>query len=448
MGKHGLSVGLIGMGDMGRMYASRLLAADESSIINVCDVPERYESLKKEFENSKLNVLKTGHHVSRSSDFIIYSVPAEHIDKIIAEYGPSTKIGAIVAGQTSTKAPEKAAFDKYLPEDVSIVSIHSLHGPQVPPDGQPLVIIKYRAADEHVKIVEEILAPLKSRYVYLSYEEHDQVTANTQAVTHAAFLSMGTAWNNMNRFPWDTGRYTKGIEIAKINITLRIYSSKWHVYAGLAILNPSAKVQIDCFAHCVSDLFKLMIEEREGDLRKRMYDARDGVFGRPGDESGGKNRSPILLSDEVLNQFSIGEPPNESTPQPPPNSHLALLAMVDCWHTLKINPYHHLAIAATPLFRVWIGVAEYLFRDQDRLNAAIQAALWDKSHRSDDAEFMLAARGWSQCVSYGDFKWYKHRFEETARFFEPRFEEGKKVAAKLLQVIMDQEKERSAAREN
>ena len=29
----------------------------------------------------------------------------------------------------------------------------------------------------------------KSRFVYLSYEEHDTVTANTQAVTHAAFLS-------------------------------------------------------------------------------------------------------------------------------------------------------------------------------------------------------------------------------------------------------------------
>lgn len=46
---------------------------------------------------------------------------------------------AIVAGQTSVKAPEKAAFEKYLPEDVHIVSCHSLHGPTVNPVGQPLV---------------------------------------------------------------------------------------------------------------------------------------------------------------------------------------------------------------------------------------------------------------------------------------------------------------------
>jgi len=52
----------------------------------------------------------------------------------------ATKVGAVVAGQTSCKAPEIAAFEKYLPEDVEIVTCHSLHGPNVDPHGQPLVI--------------------------------------------------------------------------------------------------------------------------------------------------------------------------------------------------------------------------------------------------------------------------------------------------------------------
>lgn len=37
-------------------------------------------------------------------------------------------------------------------------------------------------------MVEDVFRSFKSRYVYLTYEEHDEVTANTQAVTHAAFL--------------------------------------------------------------------------------------------------------------------------------------------------------------------------------------------------------------------------------------------------------------------
>lgn len=51
----------------------------------------------------------------------------------------ATKVGAIVGGQTSCKAPELAAFEKYMPPDVEIISCHSLHGPNVNPKGQPLV---------------------------------------------------------------------------------------------------------------------------------------------------------------------------------------------------------------------------------------------------------------------------------------------------------------------
>jgi prephenate dehydrogenase len=51
----------------------------------------------------------------------------------------ATKLGAIVGGQTSCKAPEMAAFEQHLPNDVEIISCHSLHGPGVNSKGQPLV---------------------------------------------------------------------------------------------------------------------------------------------------------------------------------------------------------------------------------------------------------------------------------------------------------------------
>lgn len=50
------------------------------------------------------------------------------------------------------------------------------------------IIIHHRGPEENVKMVENVFRSFKSRYVHLSYEEHDEVTANTQAVTHAAFL--------------------------------------------------------------------------------------------------------------------------------------------------------------------------------------------------------------------------------------------------------------------
>lgn len=48
-------------------------------------------------------------------------------------------MNAIVGGQTSCKAPEIAALEEHLPDDVDIIPCHSLHGPNVDPKGQPLV---------------------------------------------------------------------------------------------------------------------------------------------------------------------------------------------------------------------------------------------------------------------------------------------------------------------
>jgi prephenate dehydrogenase (NADP+) len=118
----------------------------------------------------------------------MYAVEAEYIDKVVGQYGPATKIGSIVSGQTSVKQPEIEAFERHLPSDVHIISCHSMHGPNVNPKGQPLVIIKHRATQEKFDLVRNILSGFESNFVELSYQDHDRITADTQAVTHAAFL--------------------------------------------------------------------------------------------------------------------------------------------------------------------------------------------------------------------------------------------------------------------
>lgn len=283
-----------------------------------------------------MHILRDGHFVSRSSDYIIYSVEAEAIGRVVAMYGTSTKMGAIVGGQTSCKEPEMKALQEYLPQDVEIVSCHSLHGPKVDPEGQPLVLIKQRASQRSFDLAEKILSCLRSRHVYLSAEEHDRITADTQAVTHAAFLSMGSAWHANDQFPWEMGRYVGGIENVKCNIMLRIYSSKWHVYAGLAILNSQAKEQIRQYAQSVTELFKLMLSGQRKVFEDRVKNAGRYVFGAQSGE--------LLLRDAVLDRFSLGMVPSKK----PPNNHLSLLAMVDCWSKLSIVPYDHM-ICSTPV---------------------------------------------------------------------------------------------------
>lgn len=355
---------------------------------------------------------------------------AEVIAKVVAEYGPSTKVGAIVGGQTSCKAPELAAFEKYLPEDVEIVSCHSLHGPAVDPTGQPLVVIQHRASQKSVDLCVRILSCLNSKMVFLSGEKHDRITADTQAVTHAAFLSMGTAWAANQQFPWEIDRYVGGIENVKINITLRIYANKWHVYAGLAILNPAAKEQIRQYAQSVTELYKLMLGGHREELAQRIKTAGAAVF------STDTVHHNLLLGDEVLDKFSLSKRPNERTP----NNHLSLLGIVDCWWKLGIVPYDHM-ICSTPLFRIWLGVTEYLFRNETLLDEVIKTAVGDNTFRSDDLEFTFAARAWSECVSFGAFDAYRARFENIQQYFAPRFPEAVRLGNEMIKEIMTRTKQ-------
>lgn len=111
--------------------------------------------LQKELAGCEnITVLRDGHQVSRTSDYILYNVEAGNIEQVVREYSKcelrsnpvqnrvnliATKLRAIVGGQTSCKAPEIRAFETYLHSHTEIISLHSLHGPATDPANQPLV---------------------------------------------------------------------------------------------------------------------------------------------------------------------------------------------------------------------------------------------------------------------------------------------------------------------
>ncbi|WP_158795989.1 prephenate dehydrogenase [Pedobacter sp. L105] len=410
-------IGIIGLGDMGKLYAKRFTKAG----YQVCgsDIPANYEKLQEELLPLGIEVLEDGSAVSRKSDVIFYAVEAEKIGEVVQRYGPSTKQGAIVAGQTSVKHPEIEAFEKFLPSNVHIITCHSLHGPGFDSKGQTLIVIPHRCDAAAYQRMTDLLAVLESEIVELNYHEHDKITADTQAVTHMGFESMGTAWKEAGFFPWDNTAYIGGIDNVKILTMLRIFGYKAHIYAGLAILNPYARHQIKRYAQSESDLFKMMITENETDFRTRIRKVKDFLF--PDD------KQFLLLNNKVMKEFSLSGPGAPHTP----NSHLSLLSMADAWYHLNINPYDNL-ICQTPPFRLRLGIVEYLFRDEELLEESVNAAIYNKQIRADDLEFHSAVREWSSIIGYGDMNGYKQHFNEAKVFFEDRLEHGRLQSAELI----------------
>ncbi|RRN76894.1 prephenate dehydrogenase, partial [Pseudoxanthomonas sp. SGD-10] len=376
-----MNIGIIGLGDMGKLYAVKF--AEKGFQVFGCDLPEKQDSLTAELAPYGVRVLTDGKEVSKIADFLFYAVEAEKISEVVASCALYTKKNAIVTGMTSVKTPEIEAFERYLPKETSLIITHSLHGPAFPTKGQKLIVAPHRISSETYQLAFDVLSALESEIIELEdFHQHDRIMADTQALTHMGFESMGTAWKNAGYYPWENGAYTSGIDNVKILTTLRIYSYKSHVYAGLAILNPYAQEQISAYAKSESELFKMMIQEDEANFRARIYAARDFVF------HGQKNL--MLFDDAIMREFSIGD----NVTKAKSNSHLSLLAMVDAWHFLKVNPYENL-IGQTPPFKLRLGIVEYLFKNDELLEDTIRTALYDKSIRGDDLEFHTAVREWA-----------------------------------------------------
>ena len=393
--------------------------------MNCSDVPEKKQELEKSLAGSGIYILDDGVAVSRRSDLIFYLVPVESIYDAVAQYGPTTRKDAIVSAGTSVMTPSVEAFEKYLPEDVNIINWHWLFGPSIKPQGQSTALVNHRSSVNAYRRARDTFESVGTRIIELqSYQEHDKITADTQAVTHVGFEAMGTAWKNMISFPWENTTYVGGIDNVKILMCLRIYGGKSHVYAGLAIHNPLAREQVRQYAKSESDLFGLMIQEDEQQFRERIQKAREAVFN--------SRNSLVLLDDRVMGEFSLGVQPEQRTP----NSHLSLLSMADAWHQAGVNPYNNL-ICQTPPFRLRLGIVEYLFRNSELLEESIRTALFDKRIRRDDLEFHTAVREWSTIIGNGDVSGYHRQFESTKAFFADRLPEGMRKSGELIKRLSE-----------
>jgi prephenate dehydrogenase (NADP+) len=63
-----LNLGIVGMGDMGRLYVDHFVKAGFKHIF-ACDVPEKLESLEAEYANSPVSIVTDGFKVVRKCDF-------------------------------------------------------------------------------------------------------------------------------------------------------------------------------------------------------------------------------------------------------------------------------------------------------------------------------------------------------------------------------------------
>lgn len=419
-----IDIGFIGLGEMGLPLARRLYQLGYT--VSGCDIPGKLTEIRQKLTGTPIKIYDSGIEVVKRSKIQVYSVPAEKIEGIVAELGPHTRPDAIVTGQTSVKTPEVLAFEQHLPKTVNIVPIHPMYGPkimEISPQGKNFVMIHHpQCSPEAYEIVKEIFGKLGSKMIDLpNYEEHDKITADVQATTQTGFLSMATAWKKRGFFPWMNRAYIGGIDNVKILLALRILNNQAHIYSGIAILNPFAHKQIDQYARSAAELFGLAISGQKEELRKRIENAGNYVFDQ--DNNG------VILDDKVLGEFSLGLKEGRI-----PNSHLSQFALIDSWHKLEIKP-HKNDLYSTPLSKLRLGIAEYLWRNKELREESLDALINNATIREDDLAFVIAAHEWNSIVGRRNVAGYQDQFNETKDFFKEMIAAAAKVSDELIKRV-------------
>ncbi|WP_367915158.1 prephenate dehydrogenase/arogenate dehydrogenase family protein [Leadbetterella sp. DM7] len=410
-----MKIGVIGLGDMGKLFAR--IWAQKGYEVYGCDLPARTETLREVLPG--IHVLEDAVAVSRISDIIMYAVETERIEEVVRVAGPSTKFGAVVTGQTSVKTPEIQAFEKYLPHDARIVGSHALFGPSISPEGEIVAMYRHRCSNEAFEELKALYEATGARVEELeSYRAHDQMMADIQVITHVGFESLGTAFMHRKTYPWEDKSQIQGIDNIKLLLTLRIFSYKPHVYSGLAFENPFAIRDVRKFAQIENELFGWMITQNRKMLESRVMKAREKVFSVP--------QAKMMLDDSLMREYTLNPGSNHK-----PNSHLSLLTMVCTWADLGIDPYKNM-VCQTPPFRLRVGLAEYLFYNEDLLRESLETALTDRSNYIDDLAYHTAVHEWTNILEIGDRRTYEKHFTATSRFLGDRLQEGRDKSTLLL----------------
>lgn len=172
------SLAIIGVGAFGEFMLKHLTPYFDVSIYDakrdLTAVASTFTAKVKSFEDAC------------KSDIVVIAVPVQVMETVIKNIVPHLRAGQLVLDVASVKcAPTKLLADN-LPQDVDIVSVHPLFGPQSGRygiHGQNIAVVNVRGSRSDC-VIEFLRDRLDLTVFDTTAEEHDRQMAYVQGLTH------------------------------------------------------------------------------------------------------------------------------------------------------------------------------------------------------------------------------------------------------------------------
>ncbi|WP_410514537.1 prephenate dehydrogenase/arogenate dehydrogenase family protein [Paenibacillus sp. BR2-3] len=182
-----------GAGGVGGMFATLLARSG----VEVCVIDMTPPAVELQFEQCDITApTKKASAAIKTADMVVLALPESVALRAVAFVGTAMKPEALLAHTLSVQSPI-AADVRALGLPLEVIGLNPMFAPSLSIVGRPVAVIIQNDGPRTGELLR-LLSDWGGRVVRLGAEEHDQLVAAMQALTHAAVLSFGLALAGLN----------------------------------------------------------------------------------------------------------------------------------------------------------------------------------------------------------------------------------------------------------
>mgnify|MGYP000943488010 CR=1 FL=1 len=227
------------------------------------------------------------------SDIILVSVLIEKTVEMIRQVAPHMHPGSLIMDVTSIKSEPVKAMTTYTPKGVEVLGTHPMFGPTMPNlRGQTIIFTPAEGRTGNWLSVIQLLFQSDGAHVEtLDAEEHDQIMAVVQALTHFAYIGIGAALHALDFDVQRSRRFMSPVYEIMIDFVGRILDQDPELYASIQRNPKAAAVRQTFIAECMRLSEKADAGDNEG-FKQIMAEAARHY---------GETHEALIRSDRVIN---------------------------------------------------------------------------------------------------------------------------------------------------
>jgi prephenate dehydrogenase len=285
-----------GAGEMGEWFAR--FFKENGCDVRIVDISDKTEAIAKrlgvEFLTTDVFKMKEGALKKEfvDTDVVLLSLPIAVTGRVIERVGQELHEGSLLMDITSVKRMPMELMERYTREGVEILGTHPLFGPSAKSmRGQPVIFVPLRKGLLYERI-HEMFTRNGARIEFLTAEEHDEIMAVIQGLTHFLLFSFGITLRKLDFDVERSRKFMSPMYAILMDFVGRLLHQDPHLYAQIQTNFEMGKLH-EAFLAVANRLYELIAEGNVDEFMEELRLAKRHF---------GNTERALIDSDRILEE--------------------------------------------------------------------------------------------------------------------------------------------------